>query len=174
MNYIFNHEQLRLDELMKKISAKTKFFPQKPLKSYRNFHKSSGSKKKNSVRITDSTRISPRNIKLERFFPLLPKLSNNSSPTNTKLGNSELEAFECLDIIRAHRENLAAYNNRDSSVKPQRLPDILKKKTYSLDSKREVKLVKKKKLIITHIPSVSYFQDNLDKTKHPLSKSLNL
>lgn len=174
MNYIFNHEQLRLDELIKKISAKSNFFPQKPLKSYRNFHKSSDSKNKNSVRAINSIRNSPRNIKVEKFFPLLPKLSNNSSPRNTKFANSELEGFDCLDVLKAHRENLAAYYNRESSVKAERLPEILRKKNYSLDSKRGVKLGNKKKLIITHIPSVSYFQDNLEKSKHPLSQSLNL
>lgn len=172
MNYIFHHEQLRLDEIMKKISAKSNFSPLKPLKSYRNYHQYS--KRHISVHGPSSIQNSPKTLKAEKFFPLLPKLSNNSSLEDSRLSNSNQDIMNYLETKKKHREYLDACNNRDLSVKLERLPDILKNKNYSLDSKRGLKLSKKKKLIITHIPSVSYFQEQSDKKKNPLSYSLNV
>lgn len=172
MNYIFHHEQLRLDEIMKKISAKSNFFPLKPLKSYRNYHQSS--KRQISVHGTNSIQNSPKIQKAEKFFPLIPKLSNNSSFEDSRLSNSNQDIVNYLENKKKKREYLEACNNRDLSVKVERLPDILKNKNYSLDSKRGLKLKKKKKLIITHIPSVSYFQEQSEKRKNPLSYSLDV
>ena len=170
MNFIFNHENLRLDEIMKKISSRNNFSPQKPLKNYVNLRTVKTTKKKLNLRNNKSIHNSPKFSKDECFFPFLPKFSSNSSPKNYKSISSELEIVEYLESQRHGKEIIMNYFNLRDSAKEDKLPDILRKNHISLDCKRSENVNRKKKLI-THIPSVNLISEAM-REKNPLSQSL--
>ncbi|OMJ71444.1 hypothetical protein SteCoe_30352 [Stentor coeruleus] len=167
MEYIFNHERLRFDELVSKISTKKHFSPLKPLKTSR-FSMSpkllipkTKTKKYNKVYAN-----TPSSEDFSSIFPLLPRGGNKSyanSPMNKQF-DRVIDFIDLKDTQIQHFDKVYNYFRLDKSIDMKALPRIRKNNIQNGDLERP-KINKKKEKnkdqkLIAYIPTVKYAQQD--------------
>lgn len=159
MDYIFNHERIRFDELISKISTKKHFSPLKPLKTSR-FSMSPKisipkTKTKNCTKIYANT---PSTEDFSSIFPLLPR-GGNKSYTNSPLNKHFDRVIDFKDTQSHHFEKVYNYFRLDKSIDLKALPRIRKNNIQNLELERsKIKKKDKDQKLITYIPTVKYAQ----------------
>ena len=169
MQYIFNHEKLRLDEIMRKVSTRNHFSPLKPLKTLSSAipnTKSAKTKKLKKSKISNTYKIPPINEEYSSVFPLLSKWYYEEIPEiNSKKKNSDAKKFGVHYSIQASplskEKRIRYFSSEKRNNNHSALPKINtypKHKNLSCDLDYEINN-KKSSGVIAYVPSVSYISD---------------
>lgn len=168
MAYIFGHEKLRNDEIMRRVSAKNNFTPLKPLRSS-NFNLRQNSityskNKKNTLSLSIANR--PRlHSDSQSTCPLSPQFHSHSDRKSYKKAFShEFSKYHLLKAIIPIFENPIKPTCQDKEPN-KALPAINKGVCLNNQKTKDVKIENTRKnsqSLIAYVPTVAYVNDKED------------
>ena len=161
MDYIFEHEKLRMDEIMKRVSAKNNFTPLKPLRS------SNFTLLRSSI---DDTASKPK--KLQK---LALNLKSNQTRDEVPLISLLLPKYIEDPIQKPKKEFIYEYKSLDSSVsEKQNIPKPMSKekpkkifptihRNLAVIEKPNENMRKNSQSLIAYVPTVAYIMEKEEK-----------
>jgi hypothetical protein len=161
MNFIFEHEKLRLDEIVRKINTKNNFTPLKPLRSSNLATRNCRIKQKPQLSRPPKNRastLSYDNYQSQKrsISPLMPKFFDSFTGNSTQL---DFFKSKLRDYIATASENTPKLPTSERDIKHKALPIIRTNKISVRSRSKEDSddnIRKNSQSLIAYIPTVTY------------------
>ena len=179
MDYIFEHEKLRADELMKRVSAKNNFTPLKPLRRIdfsmrKSTHDPHQKGMKSNKRPPGSVNRPQLRKELLSVSPILPE-SIRSASYKGRNETLYIIRYNKADTSRKMFSNsvkpLGTDRNESNTTLPMinKSPNLVEEKAFLTKSDN---LRKNSQSLIAYIPSVSFVKDADENDSQKITKTI--
>jgi hypothetical protein len=162
MDFIFEHEQLRIDEIARKINVKNSFTPLKPLKSFQL------NRRRNTIQHDSKDLKSPK-AEISSYSSKRKEMFRSISPVLHKFMEIDWKQKSLIDfkvLPYANAEKSEKNEKNENELKPvfksslkQVLPEIRKNKASHFKEFGKKDLKKHSRNFIAFIPTVAYLNN---------------